>query len=169
MEKVENEDHEKTVVPSEKHYADFSPAAVPVAPDGGIAPGYGLEPPAPIPSMTPENSMCLKGPCRYYWHLVTPFDAENPESTWEELGLRAPRQHNHTCLLNPGMETDLTESIAFECSRWDPIPKHDLVQIEARRRAYYESVRMDEPQEEIPETLDEEGDDDGGTDDATQG
>lgn len=170
MEKVENEDHEKTVIPSEKHYADFAPAAVPVAPDGGIPPGYGLEQPQPLPAATPENFVCLRGPCRHHWHLVTMAGEGNPAGTWAELGLKAPRQHHYACTANPGMETDLTDDCVFECSRWDPTPPHDLVQLDARRRAYNESAEGravladDQPEEQI-----DEGDLDGDTDDATEG
>lgn len=178
MEKVENEDHEKTVIPSEKHYADFAPSAVPVAPDGGIAPGFGLEPPAPVPALSPESCICLRGPCRHYWHMVTTVESGNPVSTWAALGIAAPRQHNRVCLLNQGMETDWTDDCVFECNKWDPALRSDLVQLDARRRAYHDSPEgralalaqsADQPEEQLPEEQLDEGDDDAGTDDATEG
>ena len=161
MEKVENEDHEKVVIPSEKHYADFAPAAVPTAPDGGIAPGFGLEQVVPLPS-TADQFVCLRGPCKHYWHLVTTAGEGNPEGTWAALGISTPRQHHRTCTVNPGMETDLTDDCVFECSRWDPVPPHDLVQLNARRRAYEVKAAAEEPIEEL-------GDDDARPDDPTEG
>lgn len=165
MEKVENDD--KVVSLGEKRYADFEPGPVPTAPDGGIAPGFGMEGPPPVPELNAENCVCLRGPCRYYWRTVSLFDSGNPADTWEKLGMRAPRQHNHVCLLNRGMETDFTDDCIFECNKWDPLLPKDLVQLDARRRAYTESAAAaveDQPEEEI-----DEGEIDAGTDDPTEG
>lgn len=141
MEKVEIEEDDKEVVPSEKHYADFEPAAPPISPDGGIAMGFAVESPRAPPAVTAENFVCLRGPCRHYWHMVTMSGAGNPEGTWAALGLSEPRQHHHTCLVNPGMETSINDDCVFVCNRWDPIAPHDLVQLNTRRRAYYETAK----------------------------
>lgn len=154
MEKIENDEDDKHIVLTEKHYADFTPAAVPISPDGGIVPGFAAVPPPPQAYMTPENFVCLRGPCRYYWHLVTDIDMENPDDTWASLTdpltgkpLTKPRQHTHTCLANPGMETDLTGDSVFECSKWDPFAPTELAQLHARRAAYHAAVDP-EPTEE---------------------
>jgi len=140
MQKVSNDEDEKTVVPSEKHYADFEPAVVPVAPDGGIPLGYAMDQPVAPPSVTPENFVCVRGPCRHYWHIVTMAGEGNPKSTWAELGLPEPRQHSHTCLANPGMETDLTDDCVYECSKWDPRMPEENALVQIRRDRYYKSV-----------------------------
>ncbi len=138
MEKLENDEDEKTISPSDKHYSDFEGAAVPAAPDGGIQPGYALEQPIPPPAVTPENFVCLRGPCRHYWHMITMAGEGNPEGTWAALGLSKPRQHNHTCLVNPGMETNLNDDCVYECSQWDPYSPAELMTLRSRRKAYFD-------------------------------
>jgi hypothetical protein len=69
--------------------------------------------------------------------MVTMAGGGNPEGTWEALGLTEPRQHHHTCLINPGMETSLNDDCVFACSRWDPVEPRELVQLRIRRAAAY--------------------------------
>jgi hypothetical protein len=79
------------------------------------------------------------------------FDAEN-EGGLRALGLSVPRQINHACLVNPGMETELTNDFVYECSRWDPYSPGELLQLTARRRDYAKreaEAKADEPTEEI--------------------
>jgi hypothetical protein len=64
--------------------------------------------------------------------------AGNPAELWEQLGIPEPRKHWHLCLVNPGYETSFEDDNAFECNRWDPIEKHELIQIRTRRERYYE-------------------------------
>jgi len=119
---------------------EFTPGAIPVSPDGGIDGDMAsamLGQPAAVPARTPEHFVCLRGPCRHYWHLVTMAQEGNPEETWKHLGIDAPRQHHHTCLVNPGFETSFADDNAFECSRWDPVLEDELVQLRARRENYY--------------------------------
>lgn len=144
MEKIEEPG--KVVLSQEKHYSDFEPGAIPIAPDGGIVPGYGAEPLPPAIQLTAQNSVCVRGPCRYYWHVVTDFPAGNPESTWDGklidpktgLPVTKPQQHNHSCLVQPGLEMDMTEDVIFACNRWDPVdPQSDeALEREARRELY---------------------------------
>lgn len=108
----------------------------PIAPDGGFAPDM-VGNPEPIPEWTPENSICLRGPCTHYWHLVTMSEAGNPKGTWEALGVSEPRQHNHTCLVHPGLETDLTENNVYGCSKWAPMSIGDRERCKAVREAYF--------------------------------
>jgi len=115
---------------------------MPIAPDGGIDGDMAaamMGQPAPVPSRTPEHFICLRGPCRHYWALVTMAQEGNPEETWAHLGIAAPRQHRHTCLVNPGFETDFGDDNAYECNKWDPMGESELFQLKARRDAYYES------------------------------
>lgn len=152
MEKIEKDDGDNAGASlSEKHYADFEPSGMPIAPDGGMVPGFALEPPAPLPELTPQNFVCLRGPCRHYWHLVTDVDMENPESTWDALGISKPRQHHHTCLVNPGTESNLNGDHVHECSKWDPFAIHELVQLKARRQAYFDTNPDPTPEEQIDE------------------
>jgi hypothetical protein len=72
----------------------------------------------------------------------------NPAGTWEALGIDPPRQHHHTCLVNPGFETSFGDDNAFGCSRWDPIPRQELIQIQARRDAYFKDHPDHAPEEE---------------------
>jgi hypothetical protein len=147
MEKSAGGDNERDSVPAER-YADVQlPPGPPIAPDGGIAPGYGIQPAPAPPEATPDAFVCLRGPCRHYWHLETFAGAGNPKGTFENLGLREPRQINRTCIANPGHETDLTEDCVYECNLWDPLSPDQLDAIEARRRRYFEANQ--EPQEPL--------------------
>mgnify|MGYP001583113780 CR=1 FL=1 len=112
-------------------YAGVAPAPLPpIAPDGGFAPKPGpVGPPPPLPAATPDTFLCLRGPCRHHWELVTHLEAGNPALTWDpEIGLKdengqpvaQPKQHSRTCLVQAGTETDLTEDVVYACSRWDP-------------------------------------------------
>lgn len=142
---------ERRKILSEKHYNDFEPGPIPLAPDGGIVPGYGSEPPPAQPPL--EASLCRQGPCRHYWHMVSEFPAGNPDSIWKELKdpltgkpLEKPKQHWHSCLVQLGMETDIGEETIFTCNRWDPInPDTDpeWKNREERRRAYAERAALD--------------------------
>lgn len=90
-----------------------------------------------IPDATPEQFVCLRGPCRHYWHLVTDAHVGNPAGSFEAMGLEVPKLHHHTCLLNPGQETEFAEDCAYDCSRWDPFSPRELKKIEKRRNAYF--------------------------------
>jgi hypothetical protein len=117
---------------------DFDLPTIPAAPDGGPAIGaIAVGQPTPAPERTPENFICLRGPCQHYWHLVTMADAGNPHETWEALGIEPPRQHHHVCLVNPGYETSFADDNAFECSKWSPYTKDELIQIKIRREKYH--------------------------------
>lgn len=117
----------------DSRYADFEPAA---APPGGPAVGYAAEPAEVADAMTPENTICLRGPCRHFWQLVSTAPMGNPKGTFEELGLREPRQYSYACLTHPGTETDLGEDVIYECSRWDPMTNRELVRLRRRRDDY---------------------------------
>lgn len=124
-------------------YADFEPAPLSIGPDG--APQLGaLGLPPPIPAATPQNFVCLRGPCRFYWQMETFMSSGNPAATWGPDGLkdesghaiRAPRQILRTCLAHPGTETELTEDCVFDCNLWDPLTTREVKRREKRRSKY---------------------------------
>jgi hypothetical protein len=120
----------------------FSPSPIPAGPDGGIDADVAasmLGQPTAVPERSPEHFVCMRGPCRHYWHLVTMAQEGNPEETWEHLGIPAPRQHHHTCLVNPGFETDFGDDNAYKCSKWDPMLDSELVELKRRRDSYYDT------------------------------
>ncbi len=163
----EDRDNGKSFVPAAT-YDEVEPAPLPpMAPDGGPVPtGIGF--PAGPPEATPDNSPCLRGPCRHYWKLVTTFPSGNPADTWKALGRVEPRQHHHLCLVHDGLETDLTDDCVFECSRWDPKPPTD--ELLQRRESYFNAHPEHRPgaQADIDDDLpsvDELGDDPDDTDD----
>ena len=126
-------------------YASVEPAPLPpIGPDG--APMLlALGNPSPVPAATPQNFVCLRGPCRFYWELHTFMGAGNPAGTWGEDGLkdedghriREPRQINRACLAHPGTETELTEDCVFECNKWDPLTPREVKRIDKRRSRYF--------------------------------
>jgi hypothetical protein len=136
-----NSDDEKRKVPAEL-YKDVPPAQVAMGP-AGISSMIG--PPAALPPASPAHFICLRGPCRHYWRMETFMASGNPKDTWDpEKGLkdadgnpvRMPRQVHHTCLVQPGMETELTEDNVYECSRWEPLTPREVKRIDKKRRVY---------------------------------
>lgn len=103
---------------------------LPVAPDGGILQSKPVEQLRPIPAATPENFVCLRGPCVRYLEIVSLSDVNAPT-----LG-RDPIQLNRYCRAIPGIEIDLTEDAVSACSDWDPIAPKLLEALQARRDAY---------------------------------
>lgn len=116
----------------------------PIAPDGGFSAGPIGSPP-PLPPSTPEFFVCLRGPCRYYWEMVTEMPAGNPAGTFGKDGLRdelgnpvpEPRQITRTCTAHTGTETDLTDDNVYACNLWDPLEQGELKKIRKRHEAYF--------------------------------
>lgn len=153
---------EKRKAPGD-HYQDIEQPPLAIAPDGGIAPDM-VGPPTPVPAATPQNFVCLRGPCRHYWELTTWMGSGNPAETWAELGVREPRQISRSCLAHPGTETELTEDCAFECNRWDPLSPREVRKREKRRARHYRRHPDHRPVEDLPTIAgidDEELEDDG--------
>lgn len=144
---VEQDDNPRRKRPAAQ-YQGIPPAQLPpMAPDGGPSP-VAIAAPPPMPPATPELFVCLRGPCRHYWELVTHLESGNPADTWDaEEGLvdpqtgaavRQPRQINRTCLVHPGLETDLTDDLVYSCDRWDPlIPGERLLKRRDKNRHLY--------------------------------
>ena len=107
---------------------DYSPPAA--------GPGLDLGSPPPVPPRTPEYFVCLRGPCRHYWSVVTMAQEGNPEDTWTHLGIDPPRHSHHICLVVFGMETEYADDNVYECNRWDPAKPADLVRLERRQQRY---------------------------------
>lgn len=152
---ISDEPSGKHRVPLEQ-YADVELGPLPpIAPDGGFAPGpIGLPP--PVPAATPEQFICLRGPCRHYWQISTYIASGNPKETWGEGGLvdletgeplREPRQISRSCRAQPGIEIELTEDCVYECNLWDPQTPRELVKIRKRREKYYRSHPDHRPKE----------------------
>lgn len=143
MEKRGSEDKRKSL--ADKTYGDFQVSPIPIAPDGGIAPGY-----APIePSAPPVVSECEKGPCRHFWLITAGAGEGNPEDTWVHLGIERPVAHVQTCTAHPGTETELSrDEPIYSCNRWDPIEPIELIKLEKRRQVYRDRAAAEEPTED---------------------
>ena len=127
MEAHEGED--KRVVPSERLAHEEPGPLPPLAPDGGL-PHLPLDPPPPLPKATPEEFVCLRGPCCHYVEMVSPAGVEVKVEGYE------PVQVNRYCRVIPGVYLDLTEDSVFSCNRWDPEDEADLARLEHHRREY---------------------------------
>ncbi len=106
---------------------------LPVAPDGGILQSHAIDQLRPIPSATPENFVCLRGPCMFYLEIASGADVNAP--TLE----RDPIQINRYCRAIPGIEVDLTEDNVFACNAWDPEAPKAVEARETRRINYLNS------------------------------
>ena len=135
---------------------DFGDVAIgglpPIAPDGGfIATSVGIG--APVPGADPARFICLRGPCVHYWERETFYASGNPKETWGEDGLRGPdgtpirmpRQVDRTCLAHPGTETELTDELVYQCSRWAPISWWARFKRDRARRRYYKNYPDHDP------------------------
>lgn len=137
-------------------YSHIEPGGLPpIAPDGGFAPGPIGTPPA-VDAATPQNFICLRGPCRHYWQIETFVASGNPSSTWGEGGLvdpdtgkplRVPRQLNRSCLAHSGTETELTEDCVYNCNRWDPLTPRELRATAKRTAKYFKLYPDHRPKE----------------------
>lgn len=120
---------------------EFAPSPLPVGPDGqpkAIGP-VGL--PDPLPPATPDNWVCLRGPCRHYMHVVSAGEIGNPAGSFDKDNGgpgEAPRQHYHWCTAITGQYTDMGEDLVFDCNRWDPIDEDapEILGRERRRSKY---------------------------------
>lgn len=120
-------------------FADIEPAPMPpMTTDGGPAMQAPGPPPRILPA-TPEHMVCLRGPCRHYWEVKLPFAAGNPEGTWEELDIEAPKETLRTCLASPSREFDLGDICPLECNLWEPRSQEDEMALFVRRQQYFEA------------------------------
>lgn len=140
-----SETDDKYKAPIEQYENIEAAALPPIAPDGGFTPGLLGLPPS-VPAATPATFVCLRGPCRYYWELVTFMAAGNPSGTFGEGGLvdpvtgktvSIPRQINRTCLVHAGTETELTEDTVYDCNLWDPIVPAERLLRDKNRERYW--------------------------------
>lgn len=98
-----------------------------------------------IPERTPENCVCLRGPCRHYWEMKVDFDYGNPAGTFEELGVSEPQLRAYSCQLDLSM--DMREHLVFECNKWDPLQENELIRIRDKRDTYQRSQKGDSENE----------------------
>jgi hypothetical protein len=133
-------------------FANFEPGPLPIAPDGGIQPGHGMDTPEPPPPMDAHHCICLRGPCQHYWEISGPMVSGNPAGTWEHLGIKEPKQFFRGCIFGP-QETEFGEFTPSECNSWDPIELHTFRERELRRQKWHDEngiveEEVDEPSED---------------------
>jgi hypothetical protein len=146
------------------HDADeFAPSPLPVGSDGTPKPAGPVGNPEPLPDATPDNWICLRGPCRHYMRIVEAGEFGNTAGTFEAD--EQPRQVNHWCDAINGSYTDMGNNIVFECNRWDPLDDDEPeVMARERRRSKYlklypahapisdaEIAKMAEASDEVPD------------------
>ena len=129
---------------------DFTPAPLPVGPDGGPAatPGYvdPIEPDVP----TEENCICLRGPCRFYMRWKNTMDVGNSKGVFEEG--KVPREEWRFCTAMPGDPIDMGPSLVSECNRWDPEDDSEpQFAMRDRRRAIYAEHHPEQRPETFPD------------------
>lgn len=117
-------------------YQDIQPSPGPVpGPDGmPTMPTGFLGSPDPIPAATPENFLCLRGPCRFYLEFHSMADVE-------VRGLdHAPKQINRYCTVIQGDSVELTDECITACNAWDPMQPVELRAREERRNIFRQSM-----------------------------
>jgi len=114
-----DDDYDPKVLKLKDKFEGFVPSPLPLAPDGGVAPG----PPialSSIPEAIPANFVCLRGPCRYYFEIASHFEGEAPEGI-------TPKQFSRVCTVVKGVETDITDNVIYACNMWAPITIASLI------------------------------------------
>jgi len=130
----------KKITPASGYEDVELPGPPPIGTDGGIAPSHGVAGPPPLPAATPENFICMRGPCKHHVHLQTVADYGNPSGTFAPG--EEPRQHTYLCVAFPGIEIDFTEDCCFACNRWEPMLPIERNRIKSRRARF----RKDHPE-----------------------
>lgn len=117
-------------------FKEVEPIPVPPpAPDGGPNMARYLGEVEPIPAATPENFICLRGPCKNYVEIHSFAEVES-------RGLsHTPKQINRLCRVIPGTEIDLTDDCVFHCSEWTPLLPGEMVERNRRRALYQQAVQ----------------------------
>jgi hypothetical protein len=88
----------------------------------------------PMPDYTPENVICLRGPCKHYWEMKLFFESGNTEGTMPE----APKYTQRACLRQSGVVQNLNDDVVFECSSWEPMTKVERNVQDAAREEFYQ-------------------------------
>lgn len=122
---------EQTEDPLDTLLAEDTQPAPPMGPDGSFMPQLPVEL-EPIAEATPENMICLRGPCRFYLEMDTNFQAGNTRGTLE----RKPIQRNRFCRVIPGDSIPLTDEVVSACSEWDPLVPADTLRRNANRKKW---------------------------------
>ena len=128
---MKTKDDEEYEDPLDAFLAEEPQALPPMSPDGGFMPQLPIQP-EPIPDATPENMICLRGPCRHYVEMTSLFQAGNTKGTLEHL----PRQINRFCRAIPGDAIPLTDEVVRICSEWDPLTPADMLARSRRRNSW---------------------------------
>jgi hypothetical protein len=111
-------------------FDNMEPPPSPVmGPDGPAMPVTYLTPGEPLPPATPENFLCLLGPCKHYVEIHSWADVE-------ARGIQRPKQINRICRVIPGVDLDLTEDCVFACNEWAPILPDEIAEREHRRNVF---------------------------------
>lgn len=120
-------------------WAGFEPAPIPVAPDGGIdqAVFAGMDP-TPIPEVTPETFICLRGPCRHLFELVCWGDYEAPRN--DDGTPHVTKESFRSCTVQPGVRTSLDDNVVYECSLWNPITTSEISRRSSDRKKHDPSL-----------------------------
>ncbi|HZJ67658.1 MAG TPA: hypothetical protein VFD36_29345 [Kofleriaceae bacterium] len=131
-------------------FSDVELGQMAFGPDG--TPSVGIGPGASVPQADPRLFICLRGPCVHYWQRETFFASGNPKATWDDLvdpetgeKVRMPRQVDRTCTAHPGTETELTDELVYDCTKWVPMTPRQVRKRERARRRYYKNYPDHDP------------------------
>lgn len=103
----------------------------PIGPDGMP---FVISEPFRIPDATPENMVCLRGPCRHYFEPRLVASVGNTADSLDE----EPLAINRVCMRVPGFFYDLMDECVRSCTGWDPVTATEIRELESRRENFYE-------------------------------
>jgi hypothetical protein len=113
---------------------EFAPAPLAIAPDGGIAPGIAAAGGATLPRATPQEWVCLRGPCQNFLTLQGSFDSQNTKASGEGF-----KRRYYYCTAIHGSYIELEDEVIYDCNRWDPEDpsEPDVYARDLRRQAFF--------------------------------
>lgn len=103
-------------------------------PSTGFAPTAGFMEPYEQPAATPENFICLRGPCVHYWEQKMHLNVGNTRDVLDH----APMLVSRGCMKQPGYYYDLTDETIADCNQWMPQDPDQQKKVVDRREKFYQ-------------------------------
>ncbi len=127
---IDDDDDDELLV----HQLDAFAATADELPPAMVGPAgfMNLLQPEPLPEITEETLVCLRGPCRHYVEIKKRFDAGNTKGSLDHV----PMQWLRFCKAIPGYTLELTDENIYDCNQWAPQDQEALVQLSACRATY---------------------------------
>lgn len=96
-----------------------------------------------LPPLNEDTFVCLRGPCRFYWEVVSDANLGNVEGSLPD-GFKGQFVNRFCTRLSGDADPSLFEQRIYECSEWDPQDGNEARRREKRREKYFQIRRSKE-------------------------